>query len=128
MPLRYSFEGPRLSFEFEGGTPAHDVYSEFHRAFSDPKCPASALLLVDLTRSTSLSSREPEMVKMLTEYVLQHPKRPGNRMAIVLTSSELARLDPYLATVRTGSPVKLKMFDDRSEALAWLEGGAAREA
>ena len=121
MALHYFFEGHTLVFEFEGGTPAHDVYAVFHRAFQDPACPRSALLLVDLTRSTSLPSREPDMVKMLTEFVLQHPDRPGDRMAIVMTAGEAARLEPMIKSVRTGSPVRMQLFDQRDAALIWLQ-------
>lgn len=121
MALHYFFEGQMLVFEFEGGTPAHDVYAVFHRAFQDPGCPPSALLLVDLTHSTSLASREPEVVKMLTEYVLQHPSRPGDRMAIAMPAGEATRLEPMIKTVRTGSPVRFQVFDDRNAAVTWLQ-------
>lgn len=121
MALRYFVEGQTLVFDFEGGTPAHDVYAVFHRAFRDPGCPRSALLLVDLTRSTSLPSREPEVVKMLTEFVLQHPDRPGDRMAIVMPKGEATRLDPTLQNVRTGSAVRMQVFEHRDAALTWLQ-------
>lgn len=124
MPLRYSVEGRILAFDFEGGTPAHDVYTVFHRAFVDPACPRDARLLVDLSRSTSLSSRAPETVKSLTEYVLQHPHRPGERMAVVLPEPEIARLEPWLENVRPGAPAQVRIFGDRATALGWLGADA----
>lgn len=128
MPLRYTIEGLVLVFEFEGGTPAHDVYTVFHRAFADPACPRDARLLVDLSRSTSLSSRAPETVKSLTEYVLQHPNRPGNRMAVVLPEPEIARLEPWLEAVRPGAPAHVRIFGDRASAGSWLAGKAQADS
>jgi len=125
MGLNYRLDGKVLRFEFQGGTPALDIYARFHRAYQTYNLPKDATILVDLRESTSLASRTPEVVRMLSEFVIKHPERPGDKIAIMLPSSEKPRLEPLIDDVANGIDVHVRSFDDEREALEWLSGESA---
>jgi hypothetical protein len=127
MGVTYRLQGKVLRFEFKGGTPALDVYARFHSAYQTYNLPDDATILVDLRGSTSLASRTPEVVRMLSEFVIKHPARPGDKIAIMLPASEKARLEPLISEVADGSEVYVASFDDEKEALEWLGGESAGE-
>ena len=96
-----------VRFVFEGATAARDVYAVFHRAFG--AAAEDHQTLVDLRASTSLADRTPEFVRMLTEFVIEHPERPGR-----------PRWMDLVASISSGSSVDVQLFDTPDEAAQWL--------
>ena len=107
-----------LRFVFRGATPARDVYAVFHAQFAAAS-PATQVL-IDLSGSTSLADRTPEFVRMLTEFVLGHPKRPGDRMAVVLPPSEMPRWSGLADQLNATGRAELRLFEQDEAASAWL--------
>ena len=107
-----------VRFVFEGATAARDVYAVFHRAFG--AAAEDHQTLVDLRASTSLADRTPEFVRMLTEFVIEHPERPGSRLAVVLPPEERPRWMDLVASISSGSSVDVQLFDTPDEAAQWL--------
>lgn len=120
MALEYRLEDGVLRFRFSGATPARDVYTVFHRAYGDPACPPSAPILIDLAASTSLATRTPDMIKMLSEFVLEHPDRPGGRVAVALPQPQRQRFDELMAETARRAGVSVRTFDESESALRWL--------
>lgn len=108
-----------IRFVFASATPARDIYSVFHRAFAD--APRDHQVVIDLRASTSLSDRTPEFVRMITEFIVAHPERPGERMAVLLPPHEVERWKKLAADV-TVENVEIGLFEDVDEAEAWAVG------
>ncbi len=118
MALNVEIEDHWVRFVFEGATATRDVYSVFHRAFE--QAPVDAELLIDLRSSTSLADRTPELVRMLTEFVLSHPQRPGRRAAVILPADQVEQWEPIAEDARRQVSVEFALFGDSATAEAWL--------
>lgn len=125
MALRYKVDGRILRFEFAGGTPVRDIYTQFHRAYHHYALPDDVVILVDLRQSTTLSSRTPEIVKMISEFVLEHPDRPGNRLALVLPEGQVERWAPLFTELDGKAGVAVQAFAEEDKARIWLESDSA---
>ena len=106
-----------IHFVFEGATPARDIYATFHRAFGEAT--PDHQLVIDLRASTSLADRTPEFVRMLTEFVLEHPERPGERVAVVLPPGEVPRWEDLTRTFTEHEGLDIALFEEREAAETW---------
>ena len=117
MALRIETEDGILRCVFEGATPARDIYAAFHQAFAEAK--PDQQLLVDLRQSTSLADRTPEFVRMLTEFVVEHPQRPGDRVAVVIPPNETTRWTDLVEDV-SDADHEIQLFEHIGPAEGWL--------
>lgn len=120
MGLQFETSERAIHFVFEGATPARDIYATFHRAFSEAT--PGQEIIVDLRASTSLADRTPEFVRMLTEFVIEHPERPGDRLAVVLPEDELPRWKALTAAFNEEGKVNVELFVELEAAETWLAG------
>lgn len=120
MPIRVDAGERVIRFVFDGATPARDIYAIFHRAFEETT--GEREILADLRGSTSLADRTPEFVRMLTEFVVQHPKRPGRHVAVVLPADERERWSKMTASMAEGTNCEIRIFESDDEAGRWLSG------
>jgi len=105
-----------LRFVFTSATPARDIYAVFHRAFAE--APRDDQVVIDLRASTSLGDRTPEFVRMITEFIVLHPERPGERMAVLLPPEEVERWKKLAADVDMEG-VEIGLFEDIDDAETW---------
>ncbi len=118
MALTVEIEDRWVRFVFAGATAARDVYAVFHRAFD--RASPDAEVLIDLRASTSLADRTPELVRMLTEFVLTHPQRPGRRAAVILPPDQVEQWEPIAEDARRQVSAEFELFTDSAKAEAWL--------
>lgn len=128
MSVSYTIDENVLHFQFEGSTLSHDLFETFHKAYQDPDCPEDANLLVDLLASSSLSGRSLEGIRTLSEFVVRHPQRPGQRIALVLPAETHSRYAAMLAELAEQSPgLRIRMFPTPDSAREWLARGVEAE-
>jgi len=126
MAVSYTIQDNVLKFQFEGSTLSHDLFETVHKAYRDPACPQHANLMMDLMGSLSLPGRSLEGIRTLSEFVIRHPERPGQRIALVLPAEAHARYDALMAELAEESGVRIRMFPTPEAAREWLsERGAA---
>lgn len=119
MGLQVETHKNHLHFVFEGATPARDIYMIFHHAFEGAQ--EGQQVVIDLRASTSLADRTPEFVRMLTEFVIEHPERPGHRIAVILPENEVPRWEKLTSTMNDGTDLEIALFQDTESAEAWTK-------
>jgi len=122
MSLQYYVSDNLLSFVFEAGTETEEIYAAVHKAYQDPACPPDAHILFDLQASTSIASRSFEGIRTLSQFMLEHPGRPGRRIGIVLDPSEVERMAPMATSFVEQTGLDIRIFEDLEDARSWLEG------
>lgn len=128
MSIRYEVDGKLLRLTFEGSTAQEDFYQVVHVLFTERKYDDDAVILSDLRASTSLATRGPQVVEMLSEFVLCHPGRPGEKVAVLLQRAERERLASSIDFLAKKTGVQIETFEDEPSALAWLGFAQQNEA
>ena len=128
MSIDYRPDGRLLRFEFQGSTAQEELYQVFHGVFREHDYDDDAVVLIDLRASTSLPTRGPQVVEMLSEFVLQHPGRPGDRVAVLLVPQEKKRFEDAVAELARRTGVKIGVFEQEARALAWAGVGSESSA
>lgn len=104
-----------LRLVFSGGTPGEEIYAEIHRAFTD--VPPDMDLIWDVRASTSLASRTTEFVRMIAEFVVDHPGRPGRRLAVLLPPGEKDRWEKLIEQLGRDDGPDIGLFEDETAVL-----------
>ena len=123
VSLQYELEDKILCFRFEAGTETEEIYGAVHTAYRDPACPRDASVLIDLKASTSITSRSLEGLRTLSQFMLVHPDRPGQRVAIVLSNEQLERTTSLAESLVEQTGIEIQLFSDGSAARTWLRAG-----
>jgi hypothetical protein len=120
MPVTYEIQGTLLRLNFEGTYEPDDIVQAFLDALADPRAPARVALLVDVSRSDSLTSRSPDEIRMVAEFLGPHAEWIGGRCAVIAESA-LAFGFSRMGSVYSGKVgVEAQVFRDAESALAWL--------
>jgi hypothetical protein len=126
MPVAYRLDGSLLRLDLEGAYEPEDVIRAFHAGLDDPSCPPRVRLLVDVSRSTSLESRSPTEVRLLTEYLGPYETRIGGRCAVVAVKDVHFGLSRMGAAFSEGVGVEAAVFREEREAIEWLFSEASK--
>lgn len=100
-----------------------DIERTLNSALSDEHCPSDALVMMDVTESSSLSQRSPADVRYMANYLASVSSEFGSRMAIV------AHQDLHFGLMRMAeiytqtSGWTAKVFRTTEDALEWLATG-----
>lgn len=124
MSVQYTVENDILRITFESGTISEEIYSAVNRAYQDPACPDGANIMFDLSASTSIHGRSVEGIRNLSQFMLDHPSRPGRRIAILLDAVEAERLTPLADEFAEQTGLEIRVFEDERAASAWLASGS----
>lgn len=124
MPVTYRFDQDVLEMEFLGDCPPDDVIKTFHLALDDPACPPTFLMLVDVSRSSSLATRASEDIIRVAAYLGPFKDRV-KRVAVVATEDVHFGLSRMGAVYSESAGVVTTVFRRRDEAVAWLRGGSS---
>ncbi len=120
MAVSYTIEGGLLRLKLEGQYEPQDIIREFLAGIADPACPNPVALLVDVTASESLGTREPQEIRQVAEYLGPYAKRIGGRCAIVASRDLHFGLSRMGSAYTEGVGVETAVFRDASSALEWL--------
>lgn len=120
MPVTYSIEGKLVRLEMVGEYEPHDVTNCFLQALADPEFPQPAAMLLDVSRSSVLSSRDPMQIRYVAQFAAPHRDLIENRCA-VLVSSDINYSQTRLGAVFSESVgIEAGIFRDEATALKWL--------
>jgi hypothetical protein len=108
-----------LRFVFSESTPRFEMYADINREFGD--APPDLDLLWDVRESTSLAGRTTEFVHMIAQFVVEHPGRPGRRLAVLLPSGERERWEKITQQLAHGGEVEIALFEDEAAAMDWFQ-------
>jgi hypothetical protein len=121
VPVGWEYRGDVLTLVFAGVVERREIEAAFAAAFSDPRCVPGMGLLWDARIShTPLSADDIawrlDLVSSLGDRGLV------NRAAVLVNDRWRATLGYFRGEVaRWKPPLRLEMFADEGEALAWLE-------
>ena len=83
--MSYAIDGRLVTIRLEGTYEPQDIIRQFVAAMGDPGCPERVTLLLDVTRSESLSGRSPDEIRLVAEFLGPYAERIGGRCAVVAT-------------------------------------------
>jgi len=86
LPATYEIRGQLVHLKLEGGYTTQDVKRAMEEALDDPEFPNGALLLMDVTRSTSLGERSTEDLRDMAGYLARLSPHFGARLGIAAGS------------------------------------------
>lgn len=128
MAVQYSIHQGVITMEFVGIYEPREVIAQFLDALSDPACPTSAALLIDVSRSESLATRPAADIRMVVEFLGPYAERIGGRCAVVAPTD--AHFDQsQLGALRSQAlGIPAQVFRTTEEALKWLAHTSVRQA
>lgn len=128
MSLEYEFDEGIIRFKFRGSTASEEIFEVFHNAYNAPECPKDANLEIDLRESTSLGTRSTETVRTFSEFIVNHPDRPGQRIALLLSPEEKKRFAELAGDFRQAVGLDIGLFVEEEAARTWLRSRASDSA
>jgi hypothetical protein len=120
MPVTYSLIGSLLTLSLEGQYEPGDIIAQFHAGLADPRCPGQVSLLIDVTRSESLETREPQQIRHIAEYLGPYRERIGGRCAAVATRDVHFGLSSMGTVYSESVGIEAAVFRDSRSALEWI--------
>ncbi|HET9951405.1 MAG TPA: hypothetical protein VFS09_06380, partial [Candidatus Eisenbacteria bacterium] len=124
MPVSYEIRDVVLRLNLEGEYEPEEILRTFLAAMSDPACPKPVALLVDVSRSESLSKRSPGEIQTVAQALGPFAKRIGGRCAVVATDDLHFGLTRMGSAYSGGVGVDVQVFREMDAALGWLASGA----
>jgi hypothetical protein len=125
MGVSYAIDGKLVTISLEGTYEPQDIIRTFVDAMDDPRSPDRAALLLDVTRSESLSGRSPDEIRLVAEFLGPYAERIGGRCAVVAAKDVHFGLSRMGSVYTDGVGVKAEVFRDTESALEWLGATAA---
>jgi hypothetical protein len=120
MAVQYSIRNGVLTLELVGAYEPMDVVRAFVEALSRPDCPNPVSLLIDVTRSESLSTRPSSEIRKVAEFLGPYAQRIGGRCAVVAAQDIHYGLSRMGASHSDRVGVATEVFRTAEEALKWL--------
>ncbi len=120
MAVTYRIDNDLLILDCEGEYPREDVERVFVRAMKDAATPQRVHLLLDVTGSRSLSGRSSNEIRRTAMALGPCAERLGGRAAVLATSDVHYGLCRMGAVYSEAKGVRVQVFKERTEALAWL--------
>jgi hypothetical protein len=121
MAVQYSIRGSVLTMEMVGTYEPQDVTRAFLEALADPACPNPVALLVDVSRSESLSTRPAAEIRKVAQFLGPYVNRIGAHVAVVATADLHFGLSRMGAAHSETVGVVAEVFRTTAEALTWLK-------
>jgi len=97
-----------------------DIEQTLDAALSDERCPPDVLVIMDVTKSSSLSQRSPADLRYMANYLASVSYRFGSRMAIVADQDLHYGMMRMAEVYSETSGWTAKVFRSRDDALEWL--------
>lgn len=120
MPVTYSLIGSILKLNLEGQYEPGDIIAQFQAGLADPRCPGQVALLIDVTDSESLETREPQQIRHVAEYLGPYRERIGGRCAVVAARDVHFGLSSMGVVYSESVGIEAAVFRDSKSALEWL--------
>ncbi len=97
-----------------------DIEQTLDAALADEHCPPDVLVMMDVTKSSSLSKRSPEDVRYMANYLASVSSRFGSRMAIVADEGLHYGMMRMAEVYSETSGWTARVFHTADDALEWL--------
>jgi len=120
MPVTYSLAEGLLHLKLVGKYAVSDVTGTFLQALSDPECPGTVALLVDVSRSESIAGRSEHEIRQVATFLRPHAERIGGRCAVLATSEAGYSRSVVGSVYSKGIGVDARVFRSLEGALDWL--------
>ena len=120
LSVQYRIEDGILRVSFAAASTSEQIFVAINKAYQDPDCPAGADIVLDVRSSTSIGARSLDNIRHLSQIMVNHPARPGRRVAILLQHGEAERLSPMAVQFSQETGLDIRIFEDEDTACAWL--------
>ncbi len=120
MPVKYRFDSNIVVIEIVGEYSVGDLRTTILNSLDDPKCPANALLLINLSESQSIHKRSLKEIRTMALYVASLGKRFNNRIALVASDDLPYGLMRMSSVGSEERGIKSQVFRSFDEAREWL--------
>ena len=120
MPVTYQWDGPLLKLELAGTYEPEDVIRQFEAALADPRAAEKVALLVDLSRSESIGTRNPSQIRLVAQALEPYTERIEGRCALVAPEDVQFGLSRMGSVYSESVGVEAEVFRSEEDALAWL--------
>ncbi|HET7456479.1 MAG TPA: hypothetical protein VFJ74_02425 [Gemmatimonadaceae bacterium] len=122
MPVTYSFDDRIVAVRMVGNYSVDELEETMLAGLADPKRPARAVLMFDLTESRALRDRPTEDVRGMARFIARHRVAFNSRLAMVAPSDLAFGLMRLGAVTAEAGGVVAEVFREYAPARAWLLG------
>jgi hypothetical protein len=120
MAVTYRFDFHIIIIEMAGEYLMDDIRKTLLIALNEPKCPASPVLMINLTESQSIYHRTPEDVKAMAHIIVSQGKSFNHRLALVAPNNLAYGMMRMSSVEAEDWGIKAGVFRTFSEAREWL--------
>ena len=128
MPVTHRFEGGVLHIHAAAQYEPAEIPRAFLAGLADPLCPRPVALLLDVSESEVLATRNPDQIREVAQFLGPYAERIDGRCAVVTSG------DSHFGMARMGAAyadlvgVEASVFRSPEDALAWLRPGTSASA
>lgn len=120
MPVSYRFDADIIVIEMIGEYSINDLRITVLKSFEDPECPKKPTLMIDLSKSQSISKRSSANINEMAAFIASFGKRFNNRLALVAPSDLVYGLMRMSSAPADSFGIRVEIFRTYEEAREWL--------
>ena len=121
MPVGYRFEGRIFRLTNEGESTVDELVATFESALDDPAFPEHAILLWDISDSSSLKERSSGELLRITQILGPKAYRHSNTSAIIVSNDLYHGLMRMATSYGEKFESNSRLFRNEADALEWID-------
>ncbi len=120
MPVSYRFDVDVIVIEMIGEYSVNDLRMTVLKSFEDAGLPKRPTLLLDLSKSQSISKRSSAIINEMANFIASFGKRFGNRLALAAPDDLTYGLMRMSSARADSFGINVEIFRTYEEAREWL--------